>query len=288
MSKWLAIANPRSGQFQSSGFEAEWMPRLREFAEEVICTDEAGAATRIAADANDVDGIVVVGGDGTIFEVIAGMDRERQKLGLIPTGRGNCLARDLGIRTVDDGFRALSGGLFERIDLMQALVGFSDGRQQSCLAASTIALGYVVDVVERADRMPAARSYGYALATIVTRPKRFSCLLDAKQHSCTGIVINNTVHLANFPALFDASIGDGLLDVMKLDAGWPRQLLHNLSVSSGRNVYDPSEQCQSASIRLSLQSPRTLMIDGQLFADVADLSVCCIPAALSCQHDGQT
>lgn len=264
------------------------MPSLREFADEVVCTDEAGAATRIAGDSSDVDGIVVVGGDGTIFEVIAGMDREHQRLGLIPTGRGNCLARDLGIRTVDDGFRALENGVRERIDLMLAFVGFGDGRQLPYLAASTIALGYVVDVVECADRMPAARSYGYALATLVTRPRRFSCLLDEKQQSCTGIVINNTVHLANFPALFDASIRDGLLDVMKLDVGWPRQLLHNLSVSSGRNVYDPSEHSQSASIRLSLQSPQVLMIDGQLFEDVADLSVKCSPAALSCHRNSQT
>ena len=102
MRKWLAIVNPYSGQFKSSGFEKQWLPELREIVDDVAFTAAEGSATRIAAESADVDGFVVVGGDGTILEVILGMQRERQHLAAIPTGRGNCLARDLGIKTVAD------------------------------------------------------------------------------------------------------------------------------------------------------------------------------------------
>ena len=269
------------------------MPELRRLVDSVVWTDAAGAATRIARQAKDFDGILVVGGDGTIFEVIAGLERERQHLGLIPTGRGNCLSRDLGIRSVADGFRALQSGTGKCMDLMQVNIDISDGGQASYLSASTIALGYVVSVVDRAAHFSAAGSYGYALATLMTRPNSFACRFatadrDDGERAYTGIVINNTVHLANFPAFADANLQDGLLDVMALNVGWLRQTLHNLTILSGLKIYDPSEHSQSATARLSLPSPQTLMIDGQLFPGIVGLSVESLPAALWCRQNGPT
>ena len=178
MSKRLAILNPCSGQFKSSGFEKRWLPQLREQVDDVVFTDAEGTATRIARESSDYDGFVVVGGDGTILEVIAGMQRQRQHLVTIPTGRGNCLARDLGIKTIADGLTALQSGGDTRIDLMQADIEFKDGSHRSSLSASTIALGYVVSVVERASNFRAAGSYGYAIATTLQRSQSVSNSLD--------------------------------------------------------------------------------------------------------------
>lgn len=288
MSTWLAIVNPCSGQFKSSGFEKQWIAELHKAVDAIIFTETEGAATRIARESRDFDGIVVVGGDGTILEVIAGMEREHQHLAAIPTGRGNCLARDLGIRSVADGFLALQSGNGKCLDLMQVDVDFGDGRQVSYLSASTIALGYVAGVVSRASNFRAAGPYGYALATLITRPSPFSCQFSMADHdgcarSCTGIVINNTVHLANFAAFENAQLQDGLMDLLVLRAGWLRQTLHNLSILSGLKFYDPGDRSQTKSLRLSLNSPQSLTIDGQLFPNATALSVECIPAALWCR-----
>lgn len=293
VNKWLAIANPCSGQYRSSGFDNKWMPELRKYVDSVALTDGPGAATEIAAESTEFDGFVVVGGDGAIFEVINGMQRERQHLAVIPTGRGNCLARDLGIKTVADGIRALQAENSKCVDLMQANTDFVDGGQGIQMSASTIALGYVVSVVDRADKMPAAGPYGYALATLLTRPKAFRCRLgvadgDTIDRSCTGIVINNTVHLANFPAFNDARLRDGLLDLLILKVGWSRQTLHNLSILSGLEFFDPGERSQATGVGLSLDSPQTLMIDGQLYPDIVSLSVKTAPAALWCRHNALT
>ena len=251
-------------------------------------TDAEGAATRIAGEAEEFDGFVVVGGDGTILEVIVGMQRERQHLATIPTGRGNCLARDLGIKTVADGLTALRSGDDTYIDLMQVDIGFEDGSQRSSLSASTIALGYVVSVVERASSFRAVSRYGYALATLLTSPKWFRCRLgmtnrDDDDRTCTGIVINNTVNLANFAAFRDAQLNDGLTDVLILSAGWLRQTLHNFSLLSRLGIYDSGERSQSKNVRISLSSPQTLMLDGQLLSNVMSVRVECVPAALWCR-----
>jgi len=289
MNKWLAIINPCSGQFKSSGFEKRWLPELRKLTDDIIFTDSAGAATKIAAESKHFDGFVVVGGDGTILEVIAGMQREHQHLAAIPTGRGNCLARDLGVKTVADGLTALQSGSETCIDLMQADIDFKDGSQENCLSASTLALGYVVDVVERASRFRAAGAYGYALATLLTSPTSFSCRLWTADHddvhrTCTGIIINNTVHLANFPAFRDAQLQDGLADLLILNVGWLRQTLHNLSILSGLNLYDAGDRIRTGNLRVSLSSPQALMVDGELLPDVVSLSVESIPAALWCRR----
>jgi diacylglycerol kinase family enzyme len=286
--KWLAIVNPASGQYSSSGFEQRWMPELRDLVEDVVLTDGAGEATEITRRSTEYDGIVAVGGDGTILEIVAGMQRDRQHRATIPTGRGNCLARDLGVKTVADGLQVLRNGDGTAIDLMHAIISFGDGSQANYLSASTIAIGYVVSVVERASGFRAAGAYGYALATLLTPPKLFTCHLNigddgAADRTCTGIVINNTVNLANFPAFKDARLQDGLADVLVLSVGRLRQTFHNFSVLTGLGIYDAGDHRQATGVSLALVSPHTLMIDGQLLPNVISLTVECVPEALWCR-----
>jgi len=263
------------------------MAELRRVTLGVVYTDAPGAACRIARESATCEGLVVVGGDGTIFEVLDGMDRDNQVLAVIPTGRGNCLARDLAIRNVPHGFLALEADSVRNLDLLAVEVGFADGRASRFFSASTVALGYVMDVVNHASDLRLAGQYGYALATIRTIPDPFDCKFsqngnDESERSCTGIVINNTRHLANFLAFKDAAIDDGLVDIMILDRRWFGQTLHNLSILTGLHIYDPSERYQSRVIQVSLRTPMTLMVDGQLYADVSQLTVECLPSALRC------
>ena len=67
----------------------------------VLTTSLETTATILARNVSSLDGevnLVVVGGDGTINEVLNGIgDFEKVQLGVIPTGSGNDLARGLGI-----------------------------------------------------------------------------------------------------------------------------------------------------------------------------------------------
>ncbi len=89
-------------------------------------TTGKGSATRIAAKLTALPdkrvNIIVVGGDGTINEVLNGIrDFEKVRLGLIPSGSGNDFARGVGIpkNTTASLERILAAGDGRRIDIGQ-------------------------------------------------------------------------------------------------------------------------------------------------------------------------
>jgi diacylglycerol kinase (ATP) len=63
----------------------------------VYYTHQAGDAVRLAgqAQAEGASILVAVGGDGTVFEIVNGMDLSRSTLGLMPAGTGNDFCRSL-------------------------------------------------------------------------------------------------------------------------------------------------------------------------------------------------
>lgn len=80
-----------------------------------LITEYAGHATELARSVSGQEGVTVVaaGGDGTIAEVVSGLVGSRARLGLIPLGTANVLARELGIPAAPDTIAeilATSGG----------------------------------------------------------------------------------------------------------------------------------------------------------------------------------
>ena len=68
-----------------------------------------------------------------------------------------------------------------------------------------------------------------------------------------------------------------------LSVGWLRQTLHNLSILSGLGFYEAGDRSQGGKVTVSLDSPQTLMVDGQLLSNVVSVGVECVPAALRCR-----
>src|SRR5579862_1937988 len=66
---------------------------------ELMVTLEKGDGTTLAAEAaqRGVDVVVAVGGDGTVNEVVNGLDGSDVPLGIIPLGTANDFARQVGI-----------------------------------------------------------------------------------------------------------------------------------------------------------------------------------------------
>jgi diacylglycerol kinase (ATP) len=283
--RWLAIANPAAGRARESERLLSRLARVSGFRHEVAMTAAPGDATLLARKAGGFDGIVAVGGDGTIGEVLHGMDLGRQRLAVLPAGHGNCLARDLGVGKADHALNSLQRKACRPLDLMEVHIGFADGREERRLCASTLAVGYVADVVTLGrHRLQGLGRAAYAAAAMITVPPRFEARLAANggAYRYTGVVINNTAHLANFRGLPDASVHDGLLDIMEQGYGWPRQLLHNLAVLVGSRAFGPLQLRQAAAEQLDLAQPHTLMADGELLHEVTRVHVTCRPGAVSC------
>lgn len=107
-----AIVNPVSGRGKGRARARRVLDRLRAegFDVEVLETNGPGDARRLAARPG-ADTIVAIGGDGTVNEILNGLDDPFPILGLIPSGTGNTLAKELRMsRTVDDLARMVREG----------------------------------------------------------------------------------------------------------------------------------------------------------------------------------
>ncbi len=96
----LFIINPIAGKgnFKKCLERIQHSDCFRQNHCEYAITRSKGHATAVAkASSGTKDILVAVGGDGTVNEVINGMDLNRQILGILPRGSGNGLAISLGL-----------------------------------------------------------------------------------------------------------------------------------------------------------------------------------------------
>ena len=249
-----------------------------------MLTSHPGHASQLVRESRNYQGLVAAGGDGTLHEVLQTMDLGRQRVALIPAGRGNSLARDLGLlrRPLDD---LLHWQPLRPIDLMEVTLTPASGAPFRRIAASTVALGYAARVVRRARRLRRLGPASYAAAALGILPVRFPLTLEVDQQPArplrlTGLIVNNTRHIANFHSAPAASCTDGLFEVMELDRRLPLQMLHNLSALSGRAFYEPYRLHHAQTLRVQLHSPAEAMIDGELLPSIVALEIRILPAAL--------
>lgn len=286
--RWLAIANPAAGRTREADRMLALLHGLRGVNAEIVRTARPGDATRFAREAVAFDGVIAVGGDGTIAEILQGLDLQRQQLAVLPAGHGNSLARDLGVATAAHALEALQRGGRRPIDLMNVAIDAAGGRVVHRLCASTVALGYVAEIVEFGRRrLPRLGHMAYLVAAMAVVPRFFEARVTNGRAGLpptryTGLVVSNTRHLANFRALPDADPRDGLLDVMEQCCHWPRQLLYNLAVFANSRACGPLSLRQVAAECIELAEPRTLMADGELLEGVVRVAVECRPGAVIC------
>ena len=99
----ILISNPKTGRYASRRLRPiqQTVSQLKALGVDVELklTTRPHEATEIAARAarNGSSDVFVAGGDGTINEVIQGMAGTKARLGIIPRGTANVLARELGL-----------------------------------------------------------------------------------------------------------------------------------------------------------------------------------------------
>ncbi len=128
--RWALIANPASGGGNKRRLMDKVASHLREAGclPEVLWTTRRGHAEELARQAakEGFAKIVACGGDGTIHEIVNGIMSSRSStgavtLGIVPTGTGNDLARELRIPTgLSGSVNTLLNGKVNFIDLGKA------------------------------------------------------------------------------------------------------------------------------------------------------------------------
>jgi YegS/Rv2252/BmrU family lipid kinase len=181
--------------------------------------------------------IFVVGGDGTINQVVNGLELKEIVLGIIPAGSGNDFAKMLGVRSVEDGISSMSGGHEKSVD-----VGLAGGRY----FINNLGIGVdanAVRIYNRLRRITGRGGYlvGGLLALFGFRA--FGVEVESRDFRFSGEVLGITVgngrsHGGFFSLTPEAEIDDGLLDVCVIrKMGRLKRFFNVCKVFKGRHVF---------------------------------------------------
>jgi YegS/Rv2252/BmrU family lipid kinase len=233
-----------------------------------------------AAEAGEIP--VVVSGDGLIGAIGGALAGSDTPLGIVPGGRGNDLARVLGIPTDPAAASAvLAAGETRRID-----VGEVNGKRFLGIASA----GFDSEANRRANETRWLRgNLVYAYAGVRTllgwKPVRFTIRVEEERQRFTGYSISVANNRAFGGGMFvapDAELDDGLFDVVTVGAVGKLKFLGNLpKVFKGTHVeQDEVRVFRAPRLELSASRPFRVYADGEHLTDLpASLRV--LPRALS-------
>lgn len=215
----------------------------------------------------------MAGGDGTLFHLLCRLAPLWPPIVLIPSGRGNALARDIGM------------GREARVDVIRVRAAQAGGGTLECYSLSSVGLGYPADVTRRSFPLRFLRRFSYAGAALFTVPRwrEFEISVDGgppRRTRLRGVLVNNTRYTGGFEALPTASSSDGQAECMELSAGYASQMAHNLSVISGLHCYAPVRVRRVKRAHIAPAEPLDLMIDGELLGEVEAVDLEVMPRAL--------
>ncbi|MCI0515461.1 diacylglycerol kinase family lipid kinase [candidate division KSB1 bacterium] len=225
--KLLLLVNPQAGRKkgQETADQAVNLLRQKGHQVETRFTKHARQMYTLAAAAvqENWDGIVAVGGDGTLFEVINGMMSTNPALpiplGTLPVGTGNSFSRDLQIRDFAGAVEKISNGQTRRVDL-----GQYDSSEGTQYFINLLGFGFVADVAQIAQRYKRLGALSYAIGVLIKtiRLEIFHLELEIdgrrlERENCFVEICNSQKTGGDMLIAPQAKIDDGLLDVIILN-----------------------------------------------------------------------
>ena len=225
---------------------------------------------------------VVMSGDGLVGAVGGAMAGAETPLGIIPGGRGNDLARVLGI--ADDPEAAVETLLAGHTRLID--VGEANGRRFLGIASA----GFDSEANRLANESKLLRGnlvYAYAAlrALVSWKPARFTIRVDEERIRFTGYTVavaNSRAYGGGMFVAPGAELDDGEFDVVTIGEVGKLRFVGNLpKVFKGTHVEEDDVRVfRAAHLELSASKPFALYADGEHLTDLpASLRV--LPRALS-------
>ncbi len=213
---------------------------------------------------------VVMSGDGLVGQIGGALANTGHAMGIIPGGRGNDLARVLGIPADPDGAARVLADAHEReID-----VGEANGKRFLCIASC----GFDSDANRIANEAKLIRGnlvYFYAAlrALAAWKPATFTLELDDERVVSVGYsvaVANSKAYGGGMFIAPDADLTDGRFDVVLTGSyGKLRALLYMPKVFKGSHVeLDEVRVLRASEVRVSADREFALYADGEHLTDL--------------------
>jgi YegS/Rv2252/BmrU family lipid kinase len=213
---------------------------------------------------------VAIGCDGLVGSVAGAMRGAPGALAIVPAGRGNDLARVLGIpREPRAAARLAVEGEQRLLDVAEAngkpFVGIAslgfDSEANRIANESRLSLGSLVYL------------YAALRALAGWRDARFEVTVDGERHSVTGYsvaVANSKAYGGGMLLAPHAKLDDGRLDVMMVSSKSKLSFLRGVVDSfKGRHVDDPAVRfLRGAEVAVDADRPFTVYADGDPIAEL--------------------
>lgn len=270
----LVIINPNAGSFQAGG---GLVGELANAGLEVRETGERGDAKRAAKGAADegFDTVIAAGGDGTVSEVVDGLAAGggRARLGVLPLGTGNDLARTLALPLdVDGALAELLAGRERVIDLIRVDVEGGPTTYAANVAAGGFSTLVDEELSADAKKRWGPLAYVFSAAKVLPDMGGFRTAIawddgDAAAVDAFSVLVANGRSVAGGQVVAPlACLEDGLLDVVVIRSGSLLDLAGVAARLALGNVLDSDavEMRRARALCVISEPPMRFNADGEL------------------------
>jgi YegS/Rv2252/BmrU family lipid kinase len=282
-SRALFLVNPRA-RGVAEGAE-EIATRLRGLGLDLV-TELAEEPSRIPElirrHLEEVDRVIVGGGDGTINASVQVLAESGLPLGVIPLGTANNLARTLGIPfDLTSACELVAAGHRRWIDL-----GWVNGRYFCTTASMGLSVQITEELSPKVKRWWGPIAYALAAIKVIRRCHPFRAEISwerGKRHTRTVQIVvgNGRYYGAALAVAPDATIDDARLDLYSLEVNhWWELVKLAPSLKRGTHVNRGEvEALRARAFEIRTQRPMAINLDGEIGPETpARLKV--IPRAL--------
>lgn len=275
---FLVIINPNSGKRKSiSVFNNILKPslELNSINYKTKTTTHSGHAEQIieSIDLLNFNAVLVLGGDGTMHEVINGLlkreDGINPPIANIPTGSGNSLLYDLGKFDIKDTINIILKNKIRKIDILELST-----LNKKIYSMNLIGWGMGNDIGLRAEKMRWLGPMRYNVASLIEilkyKGRQATIKIDGIKYddSYALITICNTIHVGKGMKMApNASLNDKKMDIIMIKDNFSKFELLKLfpQLFSGNHIKNKKvTYVQAETFSLKTLKNDILNIDGEV------------------------
>lgn len=274
MKKLLILTNPYSGKKNGKKILKNVLNIFSNTPYDLITTKYKNHPYEIAKtiNINNFSGICIIGGDGTMHEVINGMlaraDKKELPIGLIPGGTGNSFMHDMNCLNPTDAAKQIIKLKTQKIDLIKI-----ETDNKIIYSFNVAGWGMPPDINILAEKMRWFGGQRYNIASLIEIMKftKRQCNLIINNENILDdyslVLCCNTIHTGKGMKIAPkAKLADGLIDVVAVKKTNRLTLLKLFpAIFSGNHINSSIvnyQQVKSISIKPKIDS--SLIVDGEV------------------------